>query len=323
MNKWRTLRRLGIREAVRRNIVKYLKQLLFGKGVLFGKRWDLYERLELHLMPVHFYSPIPDTRELRKNFKSWYREGDLAGVDFRLNEEIALVNEGLRAYAAECNKLPAYSEVLAQGYGEGFSAVDAHILHTMIRHVKPRKMIEVGSGVSTVFSLNALSQNNQETGAPSRLTCIEPYPLDGLCKLQRESVIDLVRKPVQEVSLELFRTLGPNDVLFIDSSHVLKLDSDVSYLYLEVLPNLNKDVIIHIHDISWPYPTPPPEEWIFKRHMFWTEASLLHAFLIHNSAFKILLCSSYLYHKSPDVLPSVFEVSPTNTPSSMWLQKIS
>ena len=100
--------------------------------------------------------------------------------------------------------------------------------------------------------------------------------------------------------------MSEGDILFIDSSHMVRINGDVNYLYLEVLPRLAKGVVVHIHDICFPYPTPPPDDWVFTRHQFWTEAALVQAFLIFNSAFKVLLCSSYLHYKAPDVLYSVF-----------------
>ena len=118
--------------------------------------------------------------------------------------------------------------------------------------------------------------------------------------------------------------LNKNDILFIDSSHIVKIGGDVNYLYLEVLPNLKKGVVIHIHDIPFPYPILNPEKFIFKKHLFLTEPALVHAFLMYNVAFKIILCSSYLHHKKRDALLSAFtNYDPLkHWPSSLWLRKI-
>jgi hypothetical protein len=121
-----------------------------------------------------------------------------------------------------------------------------------------------------------------------------------------------------------FQQLGAGDVLFIDSSHIAKINSDVNYLLLDVLPSLQKDVLIQIHDIPFPYPTPEPELWIFKRHLFWTEAALLHALLIGSQLFQVLLCSSYLHYKAPEALRSAFQnYDPArHFPTSIWLLKL-
>lgn len=156
------------------------------------------------------------------------------------------------------------------------------------------------------------------------MICIEPYPRTQLKKIQGKCQIQIIPKLVQDVDIDFFKILDEGDILFIDSSHMVKVGSDVNFLYLDVLPNLRKGVVIHIHDIPFPYPTPDPEQWIFGAHQFWTESALLQAFLAYNSAFKILLCSSYLHYKKPKELGSAFKIydPARHFPSSIWLQKV-
>ena len=327
VKKLRRLQAVGFREAGKIILKRLLQRLLLGKSLFSGERFAFFEKFGIHVLPVHYYSPVPDTRELQRNQNQWYRESSFKGVDFNMEGQLETLNH-LRPYKSECNELPPYNTPFLRELGEGFGEVESHILYSMIRRLKPRRVIEVGSGVSTFFSVNALSKNNEEAGIGATMTCIEPYPRLALHKVNGACEMEVISSLVQDVTLEVFEALSEGDILFIDSSHIVKINSDVNYLYLEVLPRLAKGVVVHIHDICFPYPTPPPEYWILKKHQFWTEAALVQAFLTFNSAFKVLLCSSYLHYKAPQALYSAFS-SPKNSPqfnigvpSSLWLQKV-
>jgi hypothetical protein len=129
---------------------------------------------------------------------------------------------------------------------------------------------------------------------------------------------------VQDLPLETFAELAENDILFIDSSHVSKIDSDVNYLYLEVLPFLKKGVTIHIHDIPFPYLSLMPEHRLFDHSLLWNEPVIVRAFLTFNHAFTILACQSYLHFKCPEVLKSLIRIydSKMHFPASLWIKKI-
>jgi len=295
------------------------------ENFLWTKVFSLFEPLGLSVLPSHFYSPVPNTADLRRNQQRWNKPSALVGIDISIEAQEAFLHH-LMPFREECAALPDYDWVTQQGFGEGYGLVDAHLLYAMMRYFKPRRMLEIGSGVSTFFALRALEANARDQSTPqqsSTLTCVEPYPRKGLQKLAASGDVELITKPVQDVSLDTFQQLGEHDLLFIDSSHVLKLDSDVWFLYLEVLPRLNKGVVIHIHDIFFPFSTPDPEIWIFRQHQFWNESPLVQALLMHNSLFKILTCSSYLHYYSPKTLQNV--VSAYNPEkyfaSSLWLQK--
>ena len=128
---------------------------------------------------------------------------------------------------------------------------------------------------------------------------------------------------VQEVDRGVFDQLAEGDILFIDSSHVSKVDSDVNFLYFEVLPRLRKGVIVHIHDIPFPYMTCPPGHSMFEKSILWNEAALLRAFLMWNSAFEILMCQSYLHGKCPESIKKVVSSYDPHKhfPSSLWMIK--
>ena len=228
-------------------------------------------------------------------------------------------------YQDELDQLPPYEQSLQVGFGPGYTKLDAKILYVMLRVHKPARYLEVGSGLSTFYASLAARQNERE-GQPMQITCIEPYPFTALKTI---SGIELIQKEVQDVDLELFSSLGPQDVLFIDSSHVVRLDGDVPFLFLEVLPALSSGTIIHVHDIPFPYHGPfPPEYWIYQRvwPMWWNESMLLHALLCGNSSFLITLSAPLLrFHDEAflkKLIPDYQSIAEeSNAFSSLWLRR--
>jgi len=310
---WQRIRSIGV--------VRYLG--FAAQRVLFLKPFSFFERLGLHVLPVHHYSPVPDTRELRRNRDRWFRESSMPGVRIDVAEQLPLL-DAFRGFQPEIRSLPAHERLEAMGLGEGFGEVESQILYSFVRHTKPRTVVEVGGGTSTFISIQALEANKRLDDIDGRLVTIEPFPANELSKLRPECGWQLIRKPVQAVSPEFFDALDSGDILFIDSSHIAKLGSDVMHLYLEVVPRLRAGVRIHIHDISFPYPSSDPEEWVFTRHQFWTEPAIVQAFLAFNDSFRILLCSSYLHYKAPHELAKTFPDYDPNRhfPSSLWLERV-
>jgi hypothetical protein len=186
----------------------------------------------------------------------------------------------------------------------------------MIRSFRPRLIIEVGSGVSTFYSQLALKKNECGT-----IFCIEPYPTTSLAAFAEREGIHFARSAVQSVKLSEFESLQANDILFIDSSHMVKLGSDVWYLFLEVLPRLSPGVLVHIHDIHFPYACPDPDDWIMKRRQFWNESALLQAMLCGNSRLQIMLCTSLIAYCDPRALKKAFPIfdQVKHSPASIWL----
>jgi predicted O-methyltransferase YrrM len=312
---WKKLRAMGLRGVARAAWAK----------LIFEGAFPVFERLGLHVLPVHFYSPVPDTRQLRRHLHRWHREWNLTGIDIDLERQRGYV-ESLAEFAQEFEGLPSEREVASSGYGEGYGELEALVLYAMLRLLKPRLVIEIGSGVSTFFSVSALSENKLRDGVDGKVICIEPYPREPLAALRATSAVpvEIVAKPVQDVDLSSFDWLDENDVLFIDSSHVSKLDSDVDRIYLEILPSLRPGVLIHVHDIPFPYLAADPARWIFRKHRFWNEPSLLYAFLLFNGAFRIELALSYLHHREPDSLRALRHYDPAvHEPSSIWLKRLS
>ena len=203
-----------------------------------------------------YYSPLPTISHLRKNIERWYRPSELRGIKYDLDQMKDLLSTLLARYLDEFLKIPPYKELQVQGFGLGYTPVDALTLYMMVRQIKPARYIEVGSGLSTYYCSLAGNKNAEE-GTPLKISCIEPYPFE---KLYSIPGIEVLAKEVQDVEPEFFDQLDENDVFFIDSSHALRIDSDVPYLYLEVLPRLKRGVFIHIHDIPFPYNVPFPAE---------------------------------------------------------------
>jgi hypothetical protein len=272
-----------------------------------------------------YYSPLPSVTRLQADLPRWNRPSALAGIEFDLEAMKSTLADLLNCYLAEFLTYPPYAEIRQMGFGPGYTAVDALTLYMMIRHLKPKRYIEVGSGVSTYYCSLAAEHNAAE-GHPLQITCIEPYPYE---KLPTIPGIRVLAKKVEDVDPELFQELRENDVLFIDSSHVLRVDGDVSFLFLEVLPALNLGVMVHIHDIPFPYNFPyPPELWIFGQEwpMFWNEAMVVQAFLAFNRNFKICLSTPLIRHFDEaflrDRIPIYEPIAQNaNAFSSLWLRR--
>jgi hypothetical protein len=152
----------------------------------------------------------------------------------------------------------------------------------------------------------------------TKLICIEPYPGE-ILRNGFPGLTTLIERPAQEITLNEFEALGANDILFIDSSHVSKIGSDVNYLYLEILPRLKPGVIVHMHDIFLPqeYPT----VWITQKMRFWNEQYLLQAFLAFNSGFEVLLANNYLGRTHRAEMQATFQKSPWRGGGSLWIRR--
>ena len=273
-----------------------------------------------------YYSPLPDLQRLQKNRDRWSKPSDLIGLKIDLPEMKDFWSHVVTSFREEFNSLPSYADLMKESYGEGYTPLDAMTLYFLLRQHRPQHYLEVGAGLSTYYATCSARQNLAE-GQPMTITSVEPYPHD---KLKSIPEINLIEKDVQEVDSSLFEMLGAGDVLFIDSTHALKLDGDVAYLFLEILPRLNKGVIVHIHDIPFPYNCPfPPDTWVFHREwpVFWTEAMLLQAFLCHNSEFQVRLSLPYIRYKDEEFLRQSisgydqWKGAGTDTFSSIWMER--
>jgi predicted O-methyltransferase YrrM len=258
-------------------------------------------RLGVHVLPVHYYSAVPDLIELERSREVWARKSGLPGVAVDLDAQVRNLEALCLPYQAEVAGNPAYRHAVEQEFGPGYGYVEAQALHGVVRSLRPRRVIEVGSGVSTWCLLHALQRNREETGDAFSLTCVEPHPSPRLRSL---AGIRLIEREVQRVRFdEGFAELGEGDLLFIDSSHTVKPGGDVTYLILEILPRLRPGVVVHVHDIFLPYDYP---RMLLRTFFHWMETALLHAFLVGNDRAEIVFCESMLHYERPDALRRVF-----------------
>jgi predicted O-methyltransferase YrrM len=268
----------------------------------------------------HFYSPIPDHHEVRRNEERIFRIPEqLSAIDLNIDEQLLT----LSSLAEFRDEMPFQSEKTEGlryflqnpmfGYADGIS------LYGLIRHLKPKRIIEVGAGYSSCVMLDT---NERYFANSISCTFIEPNPASFLSLIQPADLnrIQLLRTPLQEVDPETFRNLSANDILFIDSSHVSKAGSDVNYLLFEVLPELQAGVYIHFHDIFYPFEY--PKQWILDLGISWNEAYLLRAFLQYNQSFRIALFINYLARFHSDQLMAVMPQSLGGAGGSLWLRKV-
>lgn len=267
----------------------------------------------------HFYSPVISIEEIKKReFEIWKNTeiDGILGIDLKTLEQKKLVKQFSQYYNEipfKPEKQPNIRYYFENGY---YSYTDGVILYSIMRHFKPRKIIEIGSGFSSAVMLdtNELFFKNQID-----LTFIDPY-LDRLFSLITEEdrkKIKVIESDVQLISLDIFRKLESGDILFVDSTHVTKTGSDVNYILFEILPILNSGVLIHFHDVFYPFEY--PKQWVFKGYN-WNEVYILKAFLMYNDKFEIKVFSEYLHKHHKDTFIE-FPLSYLNTGGNLWIEK--
>lgn len=293
---------------MKRQLKDFLKRTIY-RGYRLG------ERMGWHVVPVNYYSPLVDIRELTKTKDRWAKPSPMLGIRVDLDEQLRALREVVGPFVGEVLGGKVYTAARDMGYGPGYGYVEAQALHGVIRHFKPPRIIEVGSGVSTACAVRA-SEMNAAGGAgsgdrllpqaaptsrgASAITCIEPYPS---ARLKADGRVTLIEQSVQAVPVETFAALDAGDLLFIDSSHICKTGSDVNYLYLEVLPVLKPGVLVHVHDVYFPFDHQPVTLTQFYTH---NETAVLRAYMTHNPHIEIVFCLSHLFHQRQAELKSVF-----------------
>ena len=246
-----------------------------------------------------FYSPVPDPAKIPRE----YFDSETATIDWNTDVQI----ETLRQLAEFGS---AYKPIAKN---DMFGWHDAPVYYAIVRRFQPSRIIEVGGGHSTKVSSAACRDNGK-----GHITVIDPYMDDSFRRHLRGAKI--IKKPVQEMQLEIFEELHENDILFIDSTHVSKAYSDVNYLVLEVLPRLRPGVLVHFHDIH--LPRPYPLEWMTKYELFFNEQHILQAFLYKNPDFEIIAALKYMGGARPDLLRAIHDSEPPGG-GSFWIKKAS
>lgn len=267
----------------------------------------------------HFYSPIVAVDEIKKRENEiWNQKSDnkINGINLETEKQIQLVKNFKIWY----DQLP-FSENTTKGLryffnNEYYSYTDGIMLYAMMREFKPKRIIEIGSGFSSAVMLDT---NDLFFDSKIQLTFIDPYAdrLFSLISEEDQKSATVIQTDVQEIPLTLFENLEAGDILFIDSTHVVKTGSDVNYILFSILPVLKSGVILHFHDIFYPFEY--PKEWVFKGFN-WNESYVLKAFLMYNTAFEILLFSDYLHQHHKEVFLNLPDCT-KNTGGNLWIRK--
>ena len=273
--------------------------------------------LQIGVFPIrdHYSEPLFDGRLLSRSLE---QARTLPGIDWNSTEQLKLLEcfnfNGELAGISEIRT----AEPIFHFNNIGFESGDAEFLYNIIRLKKPSRIFEIGSGYSTLMAIRAIQKNREEiSGYVCKLLCFEPYEKPWLEKLD----ITVVRKCVEDVDKEIFSELEENDILFIDSSHVIRPQGDVLFEFLELLPALNPGVIVHIHDIF--SPRDYPAEWVRDEVRLWNEQYLLEAFLTNNREWKIIGALNYLHHNYYDQLHAVCPyLTRDREPGSFYIQKV-
>lgn len=284
-----------------------------------------FYRQGYHFLQKHFYLPIPDDTDCLDNF--WGKPSAMPGVEMNDGAGLELMEKIFPQYLREFRSMfPIEGPLNPPGFyliNGGYMAVDAHVYYCMIRNFKPKRIVEIGNGNSTMLAAAAARVNQRETGECPNLVSIDPYPWP-MFQNGYDGLDELIVKRVQDVPVSYFEELQSGDILFIDSSHVIRSGNDVHYEFLEILPRLKPGVLVHVHDISLPMPYP---KVYFDNRLYWNEQYLLQAFLAFNNAFEVLWPGNHLMLKYPEKMLEVFpEINrmrkdyPMSEPTAFWMR---
>lgn len=269
--------------------------------------------------PGHFYSPLPSLEEVRaREEKIWGPPSSrLPGIRLRETEQLVLFHQLAAYYDQQPWKAEQQEGWRFYFNNPNFSYGEAILYFCMLLHLRPKHLIEIGSG----FSSCALLDTREKFLHPQPSICfIEPYPelLHSLLQASDRERLQILPANLQDVPLETFDLLGQDDILFIDSTHVSKINSDVNHIFFEILPRLKSGVCVHFHDIYFPFEY--PKEWIYQGRA-WNEAYVLRAFLEYNDQFDIMLFNSFLGCFHQDLIREKMPLCEKHPGSSIWLRK--
>jgi methyltransferase family protein len=299
--------------------IVYLMSVVFPQN----EAHDLFYRYGYHLLRKHYYLPFPEDGD-----ETYHQDSDLVGINIDTDIGFNLIENELKDYNQEFKAFPIHAATKDSPFyviNGSYMAIDGNMYYSLIRHHRPNKIIEIGSGYSTSLAVAAIRKNNQQNPAQtSELICVEPYPRPTLQK-ELPEITQIIEEKVQDVDIALFESLQAGDILFIDSTHVLRPYGDVWWEYCEILPRLAEGVLVHIHDISLPKPYPGV---YIKNHLYWNEQYLLQAFLTFNDKFEVIWAGNYMMTQNPDrmrqnFIPEYDEMRakfPQSEPSAFWMQ---
>jgi hypothetical protein len=266
----------------------------------------------------HFYSPLINNRDLLLDKERvWPSEPSAPGIDFNEKSHRILLESVFPALLKEFD-YPQSQADSVDGYfwdNGQFGLRDAQVLFAMLRHFKPSRMIEIGSGFSSLLTADV---NCRYLAKGLSFTCVEPYPRPFLTA-GVSGITQLVPSRVEHTPLDLFDDLESGDILFVDSSHVAKTGSDVNHIYFQILPRLKPGVIIHIHDIFLPQDY--PQEWVLSEGRCWNEQYVVHALLMLTDSFEFLFGCRNAALRFPDLVRRAMG-DPSVEGASIWIRKV-
>jgi len=304
-----------------KNVLKkipVIKELVSVRRKLLSVRM-LLKADNLFVPPGHFYSPLPSLDEITKDDSKIFGDTPhkIGGINLREEEQLDLLKKFIAYYeempfkSEKSGRLRYYFENPAYLYS------DAIFLYCMIRFLKPKRIIEVGSGYSSCVMLDT---NELFFGGAIETTFIEPHAelLQSLINESDKSRVRIVQERLQDVDLEEFKVLEANDILFIDSTHVSKINSDVNRIFFDILPVLSSGVHVHFHDIFFPFEY--PREWVYEGRA-WNESYMLRAFLQYNNDFRIVLMNTFMEHFNEQFFHKNMPLCLKNKGGSIWICK--
>jgi predicted O-methyltransferase YrrM len=283
------------------------------KRIVLPRFQRLADRAGFQLRSDHYYEPTYAAAHLPADTTA---ERDLPGVDLNAAGQLALL--AALNYGAELQALPHTKPSPTQfGYDNTmYGPGDAESYYSLIRHFKPRSIVEIGSGQSTLVALKAIAANTAEDQTYTcSITCVEPYEMPWL----EQVGVTVVRERVETVAFERFAALGSGDMLFIDSSHVIRPYGDVLREFQAIVPRLAPGVLVHVHDIFTPRDY--PEHWLREERRLWNEQYLLESFLAFNSRFEVICAANWLKHNHWDAFSRSFPVTTqAHEPGAFWMR---
>lgn len=304
---------LAKENAVLKKIVRSLKDKINKAGV-DPETHPLWRSLG------HFYSPVANIEDIKADEARIFNRDRRTLPGVHLNE--ARQMELLEEFASFYSEIPFEdepSDKMRYGYKNGgYSYSDAITMHSMLRHLKPKRIVEVGSGYSSCCMLDT---NDLFFDGEIDVRFVEPYPqlLKSLVRPEDLDKYEIIEKRLQDVDLDVFKSLQANDVLFVDSTHVSRVGSDVNQMIFEVLPHLNEGVYVHFHDIHYPFEY--PAHWVYEGR-WWTEVYLLRAFLEFNSDFEIVYSNTFMQRFHREFFETRMPLCLQNQGASIWIRRV-
>ncbi len=268
--------------------------------------------------PGHFYSPLPSSEEIADAYQRGFSGPAFNDIDLNEEGQHSLI-ERFSSYYRDVPYPETRTEKSRFHLDNGsYGHFDAIMLYCMLRHFQPARIVEVGSGFSSAAMLDA---NDTALDRKAELTFIDPdtVRLEALLHPEDVNRVTIVPKRVQDVPLTLFSALRENDILFIDSSHVSKIGSDVNHIFFEIFPSLNPGVLIHIHDIAGNFEY--PREWLDAGRA-WNEQYLLRAFLMNNRDYRIELFTAWLFNARHAWFAENMPRCASGGGGQIWLRKL-